>query len=450
MSLSSIEVLPSAGRLMSSLRDIGYDLPSAVADLVDNSIDANARRVDVAIVADGPHSWIRVSDDGDGMSQGELDEAMRYGSHADYRTRSLGHFGLGLKTASLSQCRRLTVASRKRGGSRRVIRRWDLDDVLASDVWGLERVPPSTAGPHLLEPIAEHGQGTVVLWEALDRVLPRRPTEGMTARVLATATREVSEHLAMVFHRFLDGEAYDGRSNLDLTVNGESIAPWDPFARYEPHTRALPTQELSYEDSDGRHIRIDVRPYVLPAQHLFSSAEAHKRAGGPRRWNRHQGLYIYRRERLIQAGGWNRLRTLDEHAKLARISVDLPLGDEERFAVDVAKMRVSLPEELRGALRAVASAAVSVAQERYRDHLEASMPEADDPQIAADAQAIRISRDWPAILAVVDDVLGHDISLRDQLLLRLANADPEDLSKLGRHSDTPDATTVVAGCDGDG
>src|SRR4051812_28521916 len=91
MSLSRIEVLPSAGRLMSSLRDIGYELASAVADLVDNSIDANARRVDVAIVADGPDSWIRVSDDGDGMSQAELDEAMRYGSHADYRATSLGH-----------------------------------------------------------------------------------------------------------------------------------------------------------------------------------------------------------------------------------------------------------------------------------------------------------------------------------------------------------------------
>jgi hypothetical protein len=450
MSLSRVEVLPSAGRLMSSLRDIGYDLASAVADLVDNSIDANARRVDVAIVADGPDSWIRVSDDGDGMSQAELDEAMRYGSHADYRATSLGHFGLGLKTASLSQCRRLTVASRPREGRRTAIRRWDLDDVFVSDAWSLERVPPSAAEPHLLDPISEHGQGTVVLWESLDRVLPRRPTEGMTARTLATATRDVTEHLAMVFHRFLDGEAYDGRSHLELTVNGESIAPWDPFARDEPHTRALPTQELSYEDSDGRRIRIEVRPYVLPAQHLFSSAEAHKRAGGPKRWNRHQGLYIYRRERLIQAGGWNRLRTLDEHAKLARISVDLPLGDEARFAVDVAKMRVSLPEELRAPLRAVASAAVSVAQERYRDHLEASMPESDDPQIAADAQAIRISRDWPAILAVVEDVLGYDTSLRDRLLLRLANADPEDLSALGRHSTATDATTVVAGRDGDG
>src|SRR3954470_6898106 len=97
-------VLPSAGRLMSSLRDIGYDLPSAVADLIDNAIDANATNVAVDIVADGAVSWLRVSDDGVGMSSARLDEAMRYGTHADYRSKSLGHFGLGLKTASLSQC----------------------------------------------------------------------------------------------------------------------------------------------------------------------------------------------------------------------------------------------------------------------------------------------------------------------------------------------------------
>jgi len=188
---------------------------------------------------------------------------------------------------------------------------------------------------------------------------------------------------------------------------------------------------LEYEDSGGQMIAVEVSPYVLPGQHVFSSAEAHRRAGGPKRWNRHQGFYIYRRERLIQAGGWNRLRTLDEHAKLARIAIDLPLGQEERFAVDVAKMRVSMPEELRDGLRVVASGAVAVAQDRYRDHLDAT-GEIDEERIASSAEAISVSRDWPAILAVVDDVLGADPALRDRLLLRLANADPNDASLLAR------------------
>src|SRR3954470_12390663 len=94
-------VVPSARRLMSSLRDIGYDLPAAVADLVDNSIDADARNINIDIQPEGAHSWIRVADDGIGMSRGRLEEAMRYGSARSYGDADLGAFGLGLKTASL-------------------------------------------------------------------------------------------------------------------------------------------------------------------------------------------------------------------------------------------------------------------------------------------------------------------------------------------------------------
>lgn len=425
-----VTVLPSAGRLMMSLRDVGYDLPSAIADLVDNAIDASARAIEIELIADGPDSWVCVSDDGIGMRGTRLDEAMRYGSNADYAANALGHFGLGLKTASLSQCRRLTVASRGVAGGRVAARRWDLDEVLRRDSWDLEKLRAGVVDRRLTDRLAGGRTGTVVLWEALDRIIPRKPSAGMTARVLRTAVDDVRDHLAMVFHRFLDGEAYSGRQRLGLTINGDPITAWDPFARAENHTTELPAQSLEYEDSGGETITVDVRPFVLPGQQLFSSSEAHRRAGGPRRWNRHQGFYIYRRERLIQAGGWNRLRTLDEHAKLARIAIDLPAGEEERFAVDVAKMRVSIPEELRPGLRTVAAAAVAVAQERYRDHLDAGSAIAGEEWEAPTAEAISISRDWPAIMMVVDDVLGQDPELRDQLLLRLANADPDDVAVL--------------------
>ena len=419
-------MLPSAGRLMVSLRDIGYSVPGAIADLVDNAIDANARNVAIEIVANGPDSWIRASDNGIGMSPSRLDEAMRYGTQAEYGPRALGHFGLGLKTASLSQCRRLTVASRAQNGRQIAVRRWDLDDVLQRNSWDLERPRSGDCPDRVVNPLIDGSHGTVVLWENIDRVIPRRPTEGMTARVLRTVTAEIRAHLAMVFHRFLDGEAFGGRGRLTMTVNGEAVPAWDPFAREERHTRRLPPQKLEYTEADGRSIVTEVQPYVLPGQQFFSTPEAHRASGGPARWNRHQGFYIYRRDRLIQAGGWNRLRTLDEHAKLARIAIDLPVGEEDRFAVDIAKMRVSIPEELRPSLRALASAVVAVAQESYRDHLDANaasaVPTTDPPK----AEAISISRDWPAIMAVVDRVLGDDLELRDRLLLALANADPDD------------------------
>src|SRR3954452_6807381 len=140
MSAEYVTLLPAAGRLMQSLRDIGYDLPSAIADLVDNSVDANARSIEITFHVDGPTSWVRVADDGIGMTPHRLDEAMRYGSSADYDSRALGQFGLGLKTASLSRCRRLTVASRWGAAGRVAIRRWDLDEVTRRNSWDLERV----------------------------------------------------------------------------------------------------------------------------------------------------------------------------------------------------------------------------------------------------------------------------------------------------------------------
>lgn len=430
MSGEFVTVLPSAGRLMSSLRDIGYDLPSAIADLVDNAIDARAETIEIEVCADGAESWVRVCDDGDGMNAARLDEAMRYGADAAYTSDSLGHFGLGLKTASLSQCRRLTVASRPRGTARMAVRRWDLDRVVARNAWELERLSTRDTPDHVREPIEDNGHGTTVLWEVLDRVLPRRPTAGMSARVLRTATEEIRSHVAMIFHRFLDGEADDGR-RVRVYINGEEIQAWDPFARKERNTRSLPEQTLAYDDGEGGSVSVGVRPFVLPAQHDFSSPEAHREAGGPRRWNRHQGFYIYRRQRLIQPGGWNRLRTLDEHAKLARIAIDLPERHEDRFAVDVAKMRVTLPEDLRPGLRAIASTAVAVAQERYREHasqLGAPLEEALEKPIGA--EAISISRDWPAIMATVSEVLAQDPELRDTLLLRLANADADEIATI--------------------
>ncbi len=363
--ISRVTLLPSARRLMDSLREIGYDLPSAVADIVDNSIAADARNIDLTFAFDGPDSWIRIVDDGVGMSGSLLEEAMRYGTERAYESRELGRFGLGLKTASLSQCRRLTVASRRGRERRRIeIRCWDLDHVLRSNRWEVIRIDAESAPPEVLSPLLDH-PGTVVLWEGLDRVLDYRLPGGQAARhgfgELASA---VSDHLAMVFHRFLAGEA-NGRRQVTLSTNGAVILPWDPYARAERHTRALAPQSIAVP-SDAGQIHVRVRPYILPPQERFSSAAAHARAAGPQRWNRQQGFYVYRSDRLIQAGGWNRLRTLDEHTKLARVAIDLPPGADEVFRVNVAKMRVTIPGPLRQPLMAIATGVAGEAGARYR------------------------------------------------------------------------------------
>lgn len=383
-----IILLPSARRLINSLRDIGYDLPTAVADLVDNSIAARAQNVDVDFGFDGLDSWIRVADDGTGMGPTVLDEAMRYGTQRVYGRDDLGRFGLGLKTASLSQCRRLTVASRQGAVRRRIaVRQWDLECVARRNLWELLRPSPHEVRPEATAPLDEH-PGTVVLWDGLDRILGHRMPEGAAARrALTAAAAEVRSHLAMVFHRYIAGDVARDIP-LTLRLNGEPIEAWDPFARDEPQTVALEKQDLVLQSGRG-WLTVTVRPYILPGQHRFSSAAAHARAAGPRRWNRQQGFYFYRNDRLLQAGGWNRIRTSDEHTKLARVAVDIPPDADEMFGVNVAKMRITIPSGLRHELTAIASGVTARASGAYRQHLS------DTPLLAAEPARSGHSVDVP-------------------------------------------------------
>lgn len=350
---------------MESLRDIGYELPAAVADLVDNSLDAEATRVEITVAFEGADSWIRIADDGTGMSAGELNESMRYGTERDYAEPDLGKFGLGLKTASLSQCRRLTVATRTNSHRREIeIRRWDLDHVADEDAWELLRLSTAEVRAELIEPLQDR-VGTVVMWERLDRVLDYKLPTGLAAEHgLMAICREIEEHLAMVFHRFLSGEA---RRSIPfvITMNGNLVDAWDPFARAEPSTIRMDRQTLPLRHA-GRTHNVVVQPYILPNQEQFSTQRAWDAAGGPKKWNRQQGFYVYRGGRMIQSGGWNRLRTPDEHTKLARIAVDIPRAADTAFELNVSKMRVIIPAEIRAELRTIASGVASRAQFVYR------------------------------------------------------------------------------------
>lgn len=333
---------PSAARLTVSLRDIGYDFTAAVADLIDNSISAGARRVDLVIEFDGPATRVFVADDGGGMSANGLLEALRFGSRRDYGAADLGRYGLGLKTASLSQARRLTVVTRRTGASVISTRMLDLDLVIEHDDW-LVVDPRRGAQVDRARAMLGDDSGTVVLWEKLDRVLPEnRPEGGWARRRVESLTRRTSEHLAMVFHRFLSRPEVP----LMLTVNGEKVEPWDPFARHEPATQQLPDQ--TFEVSVGPHRgEVALSRFVLPPRDSFSSQSEFERLSGPLRWNRQQGLYVYRADRLVQWGGWAGIRSIDEHTKLGRASIDFSPELDPVFQVNVAKMRVTVPSQLR-------------------------------------------------------------------------------------------------------
>lgn len=364
MSVNGFEVIPSAKRLIRSLRDMGYEFAAAVADLIDNSIEARANTVRVDVVWNGESSNVVISDNGNGMSAAELREAMRYGADRDYDTDDLGKFGLGLKTASMSQCCRLTVASRQ-NPSRADINAycWDLDHIEATNRW--EILPIATTSlPAAVRRHLKETMGTVVIWDRLDRILDYKKPDGEMARKqMFTICREIEEHLAMVFHRFLAGEVRGKK--LAIYVNNNKVVPWDPFARQEPATKKLDAVVFKV---DGGATKSDVvlEPYVLPPQSKFSSPEAHARASGPNKWNRQQGFYIYRADRMIQSGGWSNIRTLDEHLKLARVAVFFSPKLDEAFKINVPKMRVSLPVSIRDAVTKAIAPVLSLANMEYR------------------------------------------------------------------------------------
>ena len=403
-------VAPSAARLTESLRDIGYDFQSAVADLVDNSVTAGASRVDVVIEYDGAASRVLIADDGGGMNANGLLEALRFGSRRDYGPGDLGRYGLGLKTASLSQCRSVTAVSRRQGAVGVVSRQLDLDLIREMDDW-LVVDPGAVPGVRWAREWLGEGNGTVVVWNKLDRVLPESgPEGGWARRRFDSLRRRTVEHLALVFHRYLGDDAAEGH-RVVLSVNGEKVTAWDPYARSEGATRELPEQsfELVVGDVQGT---VTLRRFVLPSRDAFSSAEEFERLSGPRKWNRQQGLYVYRANRLVQWGGWAGLRAIDEHTKLARCQLDFDTALDPIFNINVAKMRVALPAELRQMLERPVHEVCVFADSAYRKSARGGAADTPSPKpsstvldrragLALTSAAIQ-SDNFDALNAIVD------------------------------------------------
>ncbi|QNN55561.1 ATP-binding protein [Diaphorobacter ruginosibacter] len=350
--------------MIRSQRDLGYEFAAAVADLIDNSIEAKASTVRVNVDWLGAATTVTIADNGEGMSPEQLREALRFGSERDYDDADLGKFGLGLKTASLSQCLRLTVATRRNPNRADITAYcWDVEHVEAINRWEILPVKTSTLPPQALSHLKET-TGTVVIWERLDRILGYKYPSGEHAKKhLFAVTREMEEHASMVFHRFLAGEVRGKR--LAIYVNENKLVPWDPFARSEVETKVLESNAFPVDGSKGRSVVI-VEPYVLPPEAKFSTKEAHIRSAGPRKWNMQQGFYIYRADRMIQSGGWCGLRVVDEHRKLSRIAVSFNPKLDEEFEINVPKMRVALPSEIRAEIERWTKPAVKMAEDIYR------------------------------------------------------------------------------------
>jgi hypothetical protein len=393
-------VAPRASALVESLRAFSYDLASAIADLIDNSITAQAENVWIDFHWNGEDSAIVIVDDGLGMSENQLVAAMRPGSQSPTAPREpvdLGRFGLGLKTASFSQCRRVTVTSKRMGGAS-ATRRWDLDHVAAVDQWQLLRAGDERSRL-LSERLDGLPHGTVVVWQALDRVTTGHGPQSETGqRAFHDAAAGVERRLALVFH-----ELMRGRDRVVIHLNSRPVQPWDPFMAEHPATQVLPRTEIRLRDA-----KVDVQPFVLPHHSKLKDAEF--RAGaGTRGWNAHQGFYVYRRKRLLVAGDWLGLGwAREEHYKLARIRLEFPNALDLEWSLDVTKSRAFPPPALRAELRKIAERARSAAMRVYTFRGAKLTTSTDDARVMLwshfakhDRVTYRLNREHPVLKRVL-------------------------------------------------
>ncbi|MEU4539009.1 ATP-binding protein [Streptosporangium sp. NPDC023825] len=354
---------PDAAGMVASLSSLGYSLEAAIADLVDNSIAAEANQIDVAFTWEGERSWVAIVDDGRGMTRSELVTAMTPAARGPYTERTLkdlGRFGMGLKTASFSQARQLTVASSGEDGHW-TVRTWDLDTVETTGEWRLlHGADPETTV--LIERLrGQQSHGTIVIWRRLNGYDTNELDDEKTSQQFYDGARRVGQHLGMVFARFL--------GSLALNLQGEAVQSWDPFLGGHQSVQSTPLEELPLGGN-----RVTVRGFVLPHAQKLSPA-AYDAAGGPNGWLNQQGFYVYRRQRLILAGDWLSLRGMrrEEKYNLARISVDIPAELDSEWSVDVRKSKVVPPIALRRHLERIAKRVRDQAAEvlRHRGQITA-------------------------------------------------------------------------------
>jgi len=330
-------VRPNVKNFIKSLRDLGYTFEIAVADILDNSISAGAKTIN--IYADkNPEMIMSLLDDGLGMNEAELIEAMRLGSKDPDEERmknDLGRFGMGLKTASFSQCKKITVISKKEGTLS--AKQWDLDFVENSEEWQL--ITPSLniiKELPLFDELDNLDHGTIVVWESIDAFQPDAFIEIING---------LRDHLSLVFHRFLEGDIKGKKINI--FVNGNPLLPFDPFNEKNNATQWLPEQKIKFNNSSIR-----IQPVILP-HHSKMSRQEYDKYATTEGYTKSQGFYLYREGRLLIHGTWWGLHKVSDAHRLVRIKIDATNDQDYLWNIDVKKSTASPNKDIRTELKKI-------------------------------------------------------------------------------------------------
>lgn len=361
--------IPRANFLMGSMRSMGYTFESAISDIIDNSISAHSKNVHLLFPL-SPISELAIGilDDGDGMSDDFLFEAMRYGSSASEQIRDeedLGRFGLGMKSASMSQCRILTVASKYEGVIHACT--WDYNYIQEKEDWIVkEHSPKEIDSLPYIDFLEEEEQGTLVIWRDFDVI--SKSCNGQVYEVLNNYKNIVNDSIALVFHRYLNSKYKD---HLNVYINNSKVEGFDPFLENHPKTTTKKEVSIALYDSYGIERQIKVKPFILPYASDLKNKDR-KLVGGIESLRSKQGFYIYRNYRLIVWGTWFGMKPRSELTKNARIRVDIPNSLDDIWKIDVKKQIAYIPKRIQNQLKKMVSDTleISISKQTHRGRRE--------------------------------------------------------------------------------
>ena len=429
---------PKPKSTINSYRSFGYNLSTAIADIIDNSISANANEISIEYKWNGQNSFISIFDNGTGMNKEELVLAMTPGSKdpdEERNEKDLGRFGMGLKTASFSQCKRLTCITKKENYST-IKRCWDIDFINKEDEW---RLLDYVSDNSFIDRVNNQKSGTLVLWEKLDRIVGNSDISNETVKnVFYQEMMNVKLHLSLVFHKFIESK------RIKLLFQNEEIEPYNPFL-----LNLKPKPEMGLPEKFGN---VEITYFILPHMSEIGKSE-YENSGGSLGWFQQQGFYIYRGDRLLVSGDWLGLEKKRDYSKLARVAINFSNENDFNWHLDIKKSTANPPIEIRRELSRIAKVAIIKSAKIYNWRGQKTFSETNtrnyeplwtDERTREGIKKYKINRKHPIIISLLSEnskLAGKALKLLEEkvpieLILSNQNEDPS-FHELEKHTETP-------------
>ena len=429
---------PNPKSTINSYRSFGYNLSTAIADIIDNSISANANEIKLEFKWEGQTSFISIFDNGVGMNKEELVLAMTPGCKNPEEERSekdLGRFGMGLKTASFSQCKRLTCIT-KRESYATIKRCWDIDYINSENEWQLLDYVSDNS---FLDKIEDRKSGTLVIWEKLDRIVGNAEvTNESVKNAFYQEMISVKNHLSLVFHKFIESK------RIKIFFQNTEIEAYNPFL-----LNLNPKPEMGQPESFGN---VEITYFILPHMSEIGKTD-YENSGGSLGWFQEQGFYIYRGDRLLVAGDWLGLEKKRDYSKLARIAVNFTNANDFNWHLDIKKSTASPPLEIRKELSRIAKIAIMKSAKIYNwrgqktitdNRIANYEPLWTDEKTREGIKKYKINRKHPIIKSLLEEnnkLAGKALKLLEEnvpieLILNNQNEDPA-FHELEKQNDKP-------------